>query len=407
VNATAHASAAPAGRNAVAIAMYCAMLVSYALMAANRFLLPTVAANVRQEFAFSLARTGLLTTIFTVGLGLGGVPTGYLLSRFSRKTVLMAGIGVFSTSVALTTMASGFWTLFLCLTLMGVGMAMEATVMFALAASYFYNNRAAAIGSVNLCYGLGGIAAPIAASWLLNRYGNWRGPMLVFGAAGYAMIVLIALSVRRWFSETARAAEARAGSGGAATMMNRNTILLTIISLVYGLVLYGFLGMYVTFLRDPGGLAFAPTTAGSIYSFFGAGALLSIVGGWLGDRFSPRAVLCGAFLITAALGYAFAHAGPSTLLQGALTFAYGVVGSGVLYVNLAGYHVKAVRTSLASRGSGMFVTSLYGSSALAGYLMGFLASHAGWIAAFEIQIALLSLVAGGLALLLRPSDMAL
>jgi len=143
-----------AGSNAVAIVMYCVLLVSYALMAANRFLLPTVATNVRQEFGFTLAATGLLTTIFTAGLGLGGLPTGYLLSRYSRKAVLMTGIAIFSSGVALTTVASGFWSLLVCLAVMGVGMAMEATVMFALAASYFYRNRAAAIGSVNVSPGM-------------------------------------------------------------------------------------------------------------------------------------------------------------------------------------------------------------------------------------------------------------
>jgi MFS transporter, DHA1 family, inner membrane transport protein len=389
----------------VAIVMYSVMLLSYALMAANRFLLPTVATNVRQEFGFTLARSGLLTTIFTVGLGLGGLPTGYLLSRFSRKTVLLCGIAIFSSAVALTTVATGFWTLLLCLAVMGIGMAMEATVMFALAASYFYRSRAAAIGSVNFCYGLGGIAAPIIASWLLKTYGNWRSPMVAFGLAGGVMIMLIALVVRHWFSETTRATVARAAAGGAPSLMNRNTVVLTIVSLIYGLVLYGFLGMYPTFLRD--GLKFAPTTAGSIYSFFGVGALLSILGGWLGDRLSPRAVLTAAFLTTALLGYGFVHAGDSVALQRTLAFAYGVVGSAVLYVNLAGYHVKAVESSLASRGSGMFVTSLYASSAAAGYLMGWFANQIGWTAAFGIQISMFSIVAAVLSLALRPKEMAL
>ena len=394
-----------AGSRSVALVMYSVMLLSYALMAANRFLLPTVATNVRQEVGFTLAQAGLLTTIFTVGLGLGGLPTGYLLSRFTRKTVLLCGIAIFSSAVALTTRATGFWTLLLCLAVMGIGMAMEATVMFALAASYFYRNRAAAIGSVNFCYGLGGIAAPLVASWLLKTYGDWRSPMVVFGLAGSVMIVLIALVVRPWFSETKRATEARAVAGGAPSMMNRNTILLTIISLIYGLVLYGFLGMYVTFLRE--GLKFTPTTAGSIYSFFGVGALLSILGGWLGDKFSPRVVLTSAFLTTALLGYAFVHAGDSVALQRTLTFAYGVVGSAILYVNLAGYHVKAVESGLASRGSGMFVTSLYASSAAAGYLMGWFANQIGWTAAFGIQISLFSIIAAVLALALQPKEMAL
>jgi sugar phosphate permease len=284
-------------------------------------------------------------------------------------------------------------------------MAMEATVMFALAASYFYQNRAAAIGSVNFCYGLGGIAAPLIAGWLLKTYGNWRTPMVLFGLAGSVMIVLIAVVVRKWFSETKRATVARSVAGGASSLMNRNTILLTIISLIYGLVLYGFLGMYPTYLRE--GLQFTPTTAGSIYSFFGVGALLSILGGWIGDRFSPKAVLSAAFLLTALLGYAFVHTGDSIALQRTLTFAYGVVGSAVLYVNLAGYHVKAVESGLAGRGSGMFVTSLYTSSAAAGYLMGWFANQIGWAAAFGIQISLFSVLAAVLALALRPKDMAL
>ena len=394
-----------AGSPSIALVMYSVMLLSYALMAANRFLLPTVATNVRQEFGFTLAQTGLLTTVFTIGLGLGGLPTGYLLSRFSRKTVLLCGIAIFSSAVALTTLATGFWTLLLCLAVMGIGMAMEATVMFALAASYFYRNRAAAIGSVNFCYGLGGIAAPLVASWLLKTYGNWRTPMVLFGLAGFVMVVLIAIVVRTWFSETKRAVEARAVAGGAPSLMNRNTILLTIISLIYGLVLYGFLGMYPTFLRD--GLKFTPTMAGSVYSFFGVGALLSILGGWLGDRLSPNVVLTSAFLTTALLGYGFVHAGDSVALQRSLTFAYGVVGSAILYVNLAGYHVKAVESGLASRGSGMFVTSLYASSAAAGYLMGWFANQIGWTAAFGVQISLFSVVAAVLALALRPKDMAL
>lgn len=405
VAASGRSSADRAGSPSVALVMYAVMLVSYALMAANRFLLPTVASNVRQEFGFTLAQTGLLTTIFTVGLGVGGLPTGYLLSRFSRKTVLLCGIAIFSSAVALTTQATGLWTLLLCLAVMGIGMAMEATVMFALAASYFYRSRAAAIGSVNVCYGLGGIAAPLVASWLLKTYGNWRSPMVVFGLAGAVMVVLIALTVRTWFSETKRATEARVVAGGASSLMNRNTILLTIISLIYGLVLYGFLGMYPTFLRD--GLKFTPTTAGSIYSFFGVGALLSILGGWLGDKLSPKVVLTCAFLTTALLGYGFVHAGDSVALQRSLTFAYGVVGSAILYVNLAGYHVKAVESGLASHGSGMFVTSLYASSAAAGYLMGWFANQVGWATAFGIQISLFSIIAAVLALALRPKDMAL
>jgi len=391
--------------NTIAIVMYGVLLVAYALMAADRYLFPVLASDVRQDFSFSLANTGLLSTIFTLGLGIGGLPTGYLLSRFSRKMVMQTGIVIFSGATALTVVTQGFWGMFVCLGLTGIGMAMLATVMFALAASYFYRYRAAAIGSVNVCYGLGGIGGPILAGLLLSSYGSWRVPMVVFGVFGFVMVGVIALSVRSWFTESHHAAEARADRGGAATLLNRNTVLLTVLSGLFGLMLYGFLGMYPTFLRES--LHYPPGTAGFVMGFFGLGALASIGGGWLGDRFSPRLVLAVAFVGTACLGYLFFNGPESVAAQALMTCAYGVIGSAVLYVNLAGYHVKAVRASLASRGSGMFVTSFYGSSALSGYLMGAIVGRAGWVVAGEIQISLFALVAAVVAFALRPEEMSL
>ena len=397
------------GSRVAAIAMYCVLLVAYALMAADRYLFPVLAPDVRRDFGFSLANTGLLSTIFTLGLGIGGLPTGYLLSRFSRKVVMLVGIAIFSASIALTTIAIGFWSMLVCLAVAGIGMAMLATVMFALAASYFFRHRAAAIGSVNFCYGIGGIAGPLLASLLLGTYGTWRAPMIAFGLFGFLMIVVIALAVRSWFSETSsetrRAIQTRADLRGATTLLNWNSMLLTVLSVTYGLVLYGYLGMYPTFLRE--GLHYSPKTAGFVMSFFGLGALASIAGGWLGDRFPPRFLLITAFLCAAGLGYSFVHGSPAVLVQATLSCVYGVIGSAILYVNLAAFHVKAVKSSLANRGSGMFVTSFYGSSAFAGYLMGALASHAGWARAGEIQITLFSIVAAALSLALRPSEMAL
>jgi DHA1 family inner membrane transport protein len=55
----------------------------------------------------------------------------------------------------------------------------------------------------------------------------------------------------------------------------------------------------------------------------------------------------------------------------------------------------------------MFVTSLYAAASVAGYLMGGIASHAGWALAGEIQISLLSAIAGSLALTLRQDQMSL
>jgi DHA1 family inner membrane transport protein len=394
-----------AGTRAAAIAMYGVLLLAYSVNAADRQLFPLLAHDVRVQYGFSLSDTGLLTTIFTLGLAVAGLPTGYLLARFSRKTVLLLGIGIFSTGTALTVLALGFPDMLVYLAATGIGEAMQLTVMIAIAANYFVGYRAAAIGSMNVFFGLGAFTGPIAGGLLLTAYQNWRAPMIAFGLLGFLMIAVIALTVRPWFSETRRAADARSDLLGAPTLLNRNTVILTVLSVIGGLVLFGFTGMYPTYLRE--GLHYTPKAAGFVASFYGAGALLSIFGGWLGDRFSPQVVLSAAFFCIAALGYLCFHGSEAIGPRAILTCAYGAIGSGTIYVNLAAYHVKAVRSSLSSRASGMFVTSLYAAAAAAGYVMGGIASHAGWALAGEIQISLLSAIAGGLALTLRPDQMSL
>ena len=147
----------------------------------------------------------------------------------------------------------------------------------------------------------------------------------------------------------------------------------------------------------------ASTTA-LVVSLYGFGALTSIGGGWIGDRGSPWVVLSTSFVVAAVLGYLLFNGSGAYYWQAMLSFAWGVVVSGMIYVNLAGYHVKAVRRNLAGRASGMFVTSLYLSAAGAGYLMGWIADRAGWADAGTIQISLSSLCAAGLALALRPEQ---
>jgi len=389
----------------LAIAMYCVLLAAYSVNAGDRQLFPLLAHDVRREYGFSLANTGLLSTIFTLGLAMAGLPTGYLLARFARKSVLLVGVAIFSTGTALTVLSTGFSDMLVYLAATGVGEAMQLTVMIAIAANYFIRYRAAAIGSMNVFFGLGAFTGPILGSYLLTTYRSWRVPMLVFAFAGYLMIGIIALTVRPWFSEAHRAADARTDFTGAPSLWNRNTLLLTVLSVIAGLVLFGYSGMYPTFLRE--GLHYPPRAAGMVMSFYGVGALVSIAGGWLGDRFSPRIVLSAAFFSIAGIGYLFFHGTTAFVPQAILSCGYGAIGSGTIYVNLAAYHVKAVRASLAHRGSGMFVTSFYTSAAVAGYLMGAIVSHAGWALAGEIQISLLSVIAGSLALALRPAQMAL
>jgi len=390
---------------ALEIGMFLVLLASYALNAMDRQIFPLIAADVRREFGFGLADTGLLSTIFTLGMAVAGVPTGYLLARLSRKAVLQIGIAIFSAGTLLTAYSHGFADMILYRAATGIGEAMQLTVVIAIAASYFARYRATAVGAINFSFGIGAIVGPLLGGHLIGAERDWRLPLLAFGLAGFGAMALIALTVSRRMTEKVAAAGTRIDERGATTMWNRNTVLLTSMSVIGGLCIYGYLGMYPTFLREH--LHYTPADTGRVMSIFGFGVFASIFGGWLGDRFHPKLVLSLSFLGTGLLGFLM-FSGPTGIgVQSVLSFAWGFVVSGVLYVNLAGYHIKAVRAALTNRATGVFVTTLYGAGAFAGFIIGGIAARFGWSVAGIVQITLLAALGIVLTLLLRTDRMAL
>jgi hypothetical protein len=126
-----------------------------------------------------------------------------------------------------------------------------------------------------------------------------------------------------------------------------------------------------------------------------------MAGGWLGDRFPARVVLSCAFVGLACIGYLLFHGPASLPTQAGLSFLWATLASGTIYVNLGACHVKAVCGSLANQASGLFVTSFYTCAAVAGYSIGWLANHNGWMMAGTIQLTTLGILGAGLALGLR------
>ena len=230
--------------------------------------------------------------------------------------------------------------------------------------------------------------------------------MIIYGAIGLAMMVLIAALVRPDLSETNTAKRRDAGIavGGASTLKNRNTFVLVALSIIFGLALYGYLGMYPTFLREH--LHYTPADAGRVMSIYGLGVLVSLFSGWLGDRFSPRLVLGTSFLVASAVA-ALLFNGPTDFAsQATFSLVLGATFSGTIFVNLAACHVKSVSADLSGRASGVFVTSVYGSATIAGYVIGWIAGLAGWTVAGNIQLVLLCLTGAVISLALRPERMA-
>lgn len=207
--------------------------------------------------------------------------------------MLQLGIAVFSLATLLTAYSSGFGDMIVYRAATGIGEAMQLTVVIAIAASYFARFRATAVGAINFSFGVGAIVGPLLGGHLIGFERNWRLPLIVFGLAGFAAMALIAVAVSQRMTEKAGTIDTRIDTRGATTMWNRNTVLLTGMSIIGGLCIYGYLGMYPTYLREH--LHYTPADTGRVMSIFGGGVFASIFGGWLGDRFHPKLVLSLSF----------------------------------------------------------------------------------------------------------------
>ncbi|MFI6299082.1 MFS transporter [Nonomuraea sp. NPDC050790] len=378
----------------VALTTMAMLGVSYILNAMDRQLFPVLLPDIRADLGLALSQGGLLATVFTLGIGLAGVPTGILLDRLSRKGVMAVGILIYSGFTLLTAYAVGFFDMFAYRALSGVGEAMQITALFAAVGAYFHASRALALGYLNTVFGLGSVVGPFLGAKLATATGDWATPFVVYGLLGLVMIVVLWLGVPKVFSEQAEPARSHAVTGQdhlPASLLNRDTVLLAVSAGVVGVMLYSYLGIYPTYLQEE--LGFSKNDAGFAAAMFGFGATLSIVGGYLGDRLDQRRLMLFCLAGLSVVGLVMFHVPGGYGTQYALSFAEGALASGVLFVNLYSAIQRSVRPELAGRVSGLFVACFYIPSAFAGYLFTALKGQFGWGGAAVGVLGILPVVA--------------
>ncbi|HWZ49130.1 MAG TPA: MFS transporter, partial [Herbaspirillum sp.] len=130
------------GKHKAALGMFVVLLLSYIVNAMDRQLFSVLATDVRNALGLSVPQVGLAATVFTLGMGVAGIPTGYLLGRVSRKNVAMLGLIVFSIATYLTAYVHGMPDLLLYRFISGLGESMQLTALLAIGTTYFFQHRA-------------------------------------------------------------------------------------------------------------------------------------------------------------------------------------------------------------------------------------------------------------------------
>jgi len=400
--------AGPRIRNGLTILLI--LDLAYFLNAMDRQVFPVILPDVREALGVTSSQVGLLATIFTLGMGLAGIPAGYLTDRWGRKNMILAGLVLFSVTTALQAVAVSWFDMAAYRVISGIGEGIQNAALFAAAGSYFHRNRGLAIGTLAAAYGVGAFTGPAVGQLLVEVTGRWQTPLLVFGVFGAVVFIAVAFGVPRAAAEYGADTKdvARAGEMGVVAsdrLFNRAVVCAAVAAAGAGFALNAWLGLYPTFLRTAHG--FTPSQASVTASMFGVGALAAIFGGYLADRTSQRmlnVIGLSGLMVTGVL--IFSTSAPQGM-QMLLTLFMGVSFTGVIYTNTSALMQRNVAPALVGRAQGVFLASLYIPASVSGYVFARLVDVVGWTAGGALVIVI-PCVTGllGMAALGRPRQVA-
>src|SRR5215217_3572769 len=167
------------------------LMVVYILNFLDRTIIYILFPLIKKEMEFSDTQLALLgTTSFVIFYTLLGIPFGRMADKGSRTKIIAIGLAVWSLFSGLTAFADGFWTIFLCRVMVGVGEATLGPAAISLLSDYFPPTKRATVTSI---YSMGiAIGAGLAAllGGQLSQFG-WRTAFMIVGFPGIILAVLV------------------------------------------------------------------------------------------------------------------------------------------------------------------------------------------------------------------------
>jgi FSR family fosmidomycin resistance protein-like MFS transporter len=367
------------------------------LTAAVTTLLPFIAA----DLTLSYSQAGAVKSALSGAISLSQLPAGFLATYAGEAALLGLGLGWFSLSFLLASLARGHLALLLLMGSAGIGGGAYHPVGTAWVSRVFMGGRrGAAVGTLNFSGDVGKAVMPALAGGLVAWVG-WRGSLGVVGIAG----AIVAGALLLWGRLQHEAHPSGLKSHRATSWGIRQPgqfALITVISLIDGAgraAVSAFLGFLLLNKGQPEsalGWLIALTFAGGAFGKFGCGLLT--------DRFEDRRVIALTETAMAIGCLLLAFVDPGLLLAPLLlAFGFALNGtSSVIYIRLA----DTLQPDNLSRGYGLHYALHFGSAAAAPVLYGLLADWQGinwvYVAVAAMNLSILPLV----TLLRSPSSRA-
>ena len=264
-----------------------------------------------KEFGWSTEQVSSALALRFALFGLMGPFAAVLMERYGLRAVMCVGLALVGSGMALVTLASQLWQLFIVWSLMlGVGTGMTALVLGAVVANrWFVGRRGLVIGMLTASSATGQLAFLPLAAWMIEHWG-WRSAVAPVFVGAALIAVLCLLFVRNRPSdlgllpygqtpeEAAKVPVAPAVAMNWRTPFvvlreassNRTFWILAGTFFICGLSTNGLVQTHFISLCGDNGMAAIP--AASVLAMMGAFDFVgTILSGWLSDRYDNRTLL--------------------------------------------------------------------------------------------------------------------
>ena len=260
------------------------------------------------ELSWSWSQAGTGFSLLALTVGLASTVPAWILRRLGIKATYGIGGAVMASGFSLFALTNSLQLYFVAAALLGLGFASCATVPGVyLLNGWMPEKRSATIGAFMTAGGLGAVAGPLAARWIIAASDSWRMYWWVLAASMLALTALALIFVRTPPPEAAGAnAAAAAGSGPQDVYRTSRdwrfrdairTPQFWIISIAMTVTLLCVLTSSSWAFTHMGNLGVSAAVAAGVLSADGAVSALSrALGGALATRIDPKRLLLAALV---------------------------------------------------------------------------------------------------------------
>jgi MFS family permease len=158
----------------------------------NRNVIFALVAPIERDLGLNDTHLGWIASAYVLLFSVAALPFGVLSDLRSRRAVIAGGIAVWSAFTSLGGLVQGFWALFVCRAMVGIGGAAFGAAAASLVADYFPGKgRAFAMGVLAAGIAVGGVVGIGLGGQLEAVYG-WRVALMAVGAPGFLCAALAA-----------------------------------------------------------------------------------------------------------------------------------------------------------------------------------------------------------------------